>query len=232
MPGSRWHERRPECGCPRGPGRLGRGGRRQHRFHRLSNRSFLAHHLESGEQWGSEIRTESANGPSPGRPRDGPPLRAKQESRPTDLVHRFKRKGVPAEIAFVLRDKDGAPIPNRTYRLRVGSRLYQGSTNPQGGLRHYVLPVATRAILELESDDPSSQSPQRWTIAIGRLAPKTSRLGIQQRLINLGYLKESEAEIGSPDVQAAILRFLSSQGLDTDSDEDTLADALDRVHGQ
>ena len=161
-----------------------------------------------------------------------PDLRAKQESRKTDLVHRFVRKGVPAEMAFVVRDHSGAALAGRPYRLRVGSRLYQGQTDQDGGLRHAVIPIASQARLEIESGR-ADKPPLSWTISIGRLHPPETILGLQQRLANLGYFTARQDGAISDRLKDAIRLFQASQGMPLDGAmTEDLVKAVDRIHGQ
>ena len=67
-----------------------------------------------------------------------PALREKTETRETDLVHTFKRKGVPIRIIYAVRDAEGNPFAAKEYVLKVGKRRYEGETDSDGKVDCYI----------------------------------------------------------------------------------------------
>lgn len=161
-----------------------------------------------------------------------PDIRTKTESRPVDEIHRFKRKGVPAEIRFQVLDKDGEAIAERPYVLRVGKRRYEGETDTEGKLFHYVSPAARVAELFVKTDPTDDTVTKSWTLKIGYLWPVETIQGMQSRLNNLGYRCGAvDGDIG-PRASAALRRFLADNGLQEDSDYDAaVQDVLRTLHG-
>lgn len=161
-----------------------------------------------------------------------PDLRPKAETRQTDLIHSFKRKGVPAVIRFQVLDVDGAPQPDRPYTLEVGRRRYEGTTDGDGKLEHYVSPGARQAVLTVRTDPADESVTRRWTLQIGRLQPVGTIEGLQSRLNNLGYgCGPADGELG-PKTEAALNRFLTDEDLPAENGYDSAAqDALRARHG-
>lgn len=160
-----------------------------------------------------------------------PEPREKKESRETDLIHTFKRRGVPFLIRLFVLDEYGEAIANRPYKLNVGTRRYDGETGADGLIRHWVSPSAKTAKLQVMDEDDPALVDREWDIEVGRLEPENSLRGIQSRLTNLGYdCGEIDGELG-PRTISALSDFQAQMGLEVtgDADQDTI-DALDDAH--
>lgn len=161
-----------------------------------------------------------------------PALREKQEKRATDLVHRFKRKGVPARIIFAAAHQDGTVYADCAYRLKIGKRTYEGRTDAEGRVEVFVAPSARVGLLKLDVDIPGYESKPEWRLRIGTLYPLETIKGIQQRLNNLGYdCGEEDGDFGDR-TKRALRAFQAAMGLDrTDAPDEPTRDALDTAHG-
>lgn len=161
-----------------------------------------------------------------------PPLRAKAEHGATDLVHRFTRKGVPAEIRFQVLDAEGKPQAGRNYVLRIGKRRYEGRTDSDGKLHHFVAPDGTDALLSVQMDPNDRTIVKTWQLNVSRLQPVNTVQGMQSRLNNLGYsCGQADGKMGLR-TQAALIRFLEDESLPPANGYDGAAqDALRLRHG-
>ena len=124
----------------------------------------------------------------------------------TGKRHRFVRRGVPARFRLQILNAD-KPRPNLAYRLTIdGSLVLTGVTTGEGVLDVPIPPDARRGVLYLEEDDAEH------ALTFGGLDPASEDAGVNQRLKNLGYLRN-----GAPsddDVAAAISMFQRKAGLD------------------
>lgn len=142
-----------------------------------------------------------------------PPLTLKAEARATDLVHRFKRKGVPLKIAFVVQDQQGRLASDAPYELTVGSRTYRGRTDAEGALQVAVAPAARQGRLTVTVGDADDPETLAFTLALGALQPIETPGGINARLINLGYLTDPIEDTLSDRSEAALRAFQRDQDL-------------------
>ncbi len=148
-----------------------------------------------------------------------PALREKQESRETDLIHRFKRRGVPFEIVYVIR-VGGKVLPDAAYEIKVGARQYEGRTDSDGKLSCLIQPSARTGTLTFHPDEDGLPRSVTVDIKIGPTPPISSIIGRQTRLALLGYA------VGTPDGRPsdmfdnAISTFRESASLDPDGGDD------------
>jgi N-acetylmuramoyl-L-alanine amidase len=141
----------------------------------------------------------------------------------TGKRHVFRRIGVPALFSLRLID-DGRAFANEAYELEIGERRFQGTTNDDGVLRHWVDPGARTAVLLVRGI-------VRIEIAIGAMEPEDSLAGVQKRLSNLGFACGDPDGILDDETRAAIAVFQQSRGLEPSgvADETTRA-ALRAAH--
>ncbi len=116
-----------------------------------------------------------------------PNKRQKTHGCATGSVHRFRRHGVPVKIGFRVAARSGQVFANKKYVLEVGDRRYEGTTDGEGSLEHWVAPVAHVGVLTVWLDEPSFPATAKWTLAVGQLPPLDTVAGVQARLANLGY---------------------------------------------
>lgn len=162
---------------------------------------------------------------SPGDDLYLPDLVEKTETRATDLVHRFKRIGVPAKTRLQILVGDD-PRANEAYVFRVGKRIRrEGTTDGEGVLEEFVPPNATRATVFFPADG------SEYAVSFGTLDPIETVRGVQKRLNNLGYDSgAADGEIGEK-TRAALAAFQRDLGLETTGAlTDETRDALAAVH--
>lgn len=168
-------------------------------------------------------------------PGDGvhiPPPRAKTQTRACDLVHRFKRKGVPVRIGFEVRRPDGGAFADKPFTLRVGKRRYSGNTDADGRIEVHVAPAAKTGLLTVEIDEKGFPKTMEWEIEVGRMPPLETVAGVKARLANLGHDCDPTASTFTESDRDAIRRYQRSCGLAASGtiDRDTL-DALESGYG-
>ncbi|MDF1747897.1 MAG: peptidoglycan-binding domain-containing protein [Alphaproteobacteria bacterium] len=161
-----------------------------------------------------------------------PDLTAKSETRQTDLIYTFKRKGVPIQINFTVETQSGKPFPDKAYILKIGRRRYSGRTDSEGKLSQWVAPAAKSGTLTVELDTPGYPPLLEKTLNVGYLQPISSDAGIRARLKNLGYLTGMTNDQDTLGLQSAIKRFQVAKQLDiTGVADDAFRDALLKEHG-
>lgn len=141
----------------------------------------------------------------------------------TGKRHRYKRKGVPMPFIVQVLDAWGNPRKERKYKLAIDDGLYEGTTDVNGVLRHYLPNAAKGGKLYIDE--------LVFDIGIGHLEPKTKLLGVQQRLTNLGYpCLGDDGEMGQATV-IALSRFQRLAGLPVTGELDgATRDALNNHH--
>lgn len=163
-----------------------------------------------------------------------PALRPKTETRETDLIHQFKRKGVPLIIRFEAVDARREPYANCEYTLTAGRRRYQGVTDDKGRLEQYVSSSAKLAtlIVTLPAKDGKPARSRTWKLRIGGLRPANSVAGCQARLRNLGFsIDRIDGEFG-PQSEAAVLAFQRQFGLEMTGElDDATVTRIEEEHG-
>ncbi|MAO90314.1 MAG: hypothetical protein CMM78_09215 [Rhodospirillaceae bacterium] len=161
-----------------------------------------------------------------------PDKRPKSESRPTDLIHRFVRKGVPARIKLRALAPDGTPLTNCDYILRVGTRRYEGKSDADGIIDQSVAPSAQTGQLTVYPAQEDMPKELHWSLTIGSLQPVDTVLGIQARLQNLGYDPGAlDGQLG-PATRKAIGYFRLRNNLpDGTAADQQFVDALEKQHG-
>jgi len=156
-----------------------------------------------------------------------PDKRHKEEEKPTDRRHQFKRKGFPTTVHIRLLKND-EPQVNKPYQLVVDGRIHEGRTDGDGNLWIYLPANARKAALHVGD----GESRDEYELALRHLQPVTDILGAQQRLNNLGYPAGPENGDLSPMIMQALMRFQRDNGLDItgENDEETQERLLE-LHG-
>lgn len=154
-----------------------------------------------------------------------PQLREKWQAGATEMRHRFRRRGDPAMLRLTLRIDD-VPLANEAFTLDVDGRAATGSTDAEGKIAVPIAPGARSARLVVGAE--------RWVfnLQLGCIDPIESVVGVQQRLINLGF------DCGRTDGQwddrcrQAISDFQKASGLTQNGTPDDLTrDKLKQSHG-
>jgi hypothetical protein len=156
-----------------------------------------------------------------------PDLREKQESRPTDAKHVFRRKAVPEIMRVVLLDSNDQPRRNLPCVLTVADKTNRGTTDENGALLCSIPPDAQKATLLLGED-----ADEEITILLGHLDPVTEIVGVQARLQNLGFECGAIDGILGPRTLAALHLFQRKNDVPTtDEIDDVTRDMLVQRHG-
>jgi hypothetical protein len=156
-----------------------------------------------------------------------PDRREKQEFRPTDAKHVFRRKAVPEIIRVVLLDSDDQPRRNLPCVLTVAGKTVNGATDANGMLVCSIPPDALHARLLLGED-----ADEEITILLGHLDPVTEITGAQARLQNLGFDCGTIDGMLGPRTLAAMHRFQSENDLPlTDEFNGATREMLVQRHG-
>jgi hypothetical protein len=111
-----------------------------------------------------------------------PPLREKWEPRPTEMRHRFRRRGWP-EVLRIRVLNDGEPRGNQPYTIDIDGKRFSGTTDANGKLSCPIVPNARRATLRIGVEPNVSE----YTFALGAIDPIDEISGVQGRLNNLGF---------------------------------------------
>jgi hypothetical protein len=154
-----------------------------------------------------------------------PEKRLGEESGATEQKHRFKLKGVPAQLRLKF-FKDGKPRKNEPYTLWIDGIPERGTTDGDGMVIHPLMPSAIEARLRLGDDS------QDYIIKLGHLDPVESPNGLRARLRNLGYYSGDEEGPIGPQTKAALRSFQVEHDLPAtgESKQQTL-DQIATAHG-
>jgi Putative peptidoglycan binding domain len=144
-----------------------------------------------------------------------PPLREKWEPRPTEMRHRFRRRGWP-EIFRVRVLRDDEPRGNQPYRLTVDGRETTGTTDANGNVAAPIAPDARRAVL-LVGTEPDVD---RYEFTLGAIDPIEALSGVQGRLKNLGFDCGPIDGVWGPRSEAALRQYQMKRGLETTGQPD------------
>jgi hypothetical protein len=161
-----------------------------------------------------------------------PPIRPKEQICATGKRHVFRRRGVPAELRFVVRKPDGTAFAGKAYTITVGSRTYDGTTDGEGKIHAWVEPLAQNGTLVVTLDDPDYAAELRRTVSIGTLWPIETVRGVQQRLNALRFHCGEAAGVMNGATSHAVGNFQKAQGVEQSAavDQATI-DALRKVYG-
>jgi Putative peptidoglycan binding domain len=109
-----------------------------------------------------------------------------------------------------LLDRDGNPRTNLPYRLQVDEAVYEGKTDGNGSIRHYISPDAKNGELKLKGKDGE----ETYRLELGWLPPIDQIAGVQARLHNLGLLGPEFSGELDVETRRALLRFQDRNGLE------------------
>lgn len=132
-----------------------------------------------------------------------PEREAKAVTAATGKRHVFRRRGIPAVLRLQLRHF-GEPRARQPYRLTIGDRVCEGTTDGDGFLQEFVDPDATLVQLVVGPDDFTA------TLRIGHMDPITVPSGIRKRLRNLGFSSEAGDDAS---LARAVAAFQQANGL-------------------
>ena len=160
----------------------------------------------------------------PGDELNIPDKQIAEYSRPTDALHKFRRKGVPSICRLQIFDGE-QPRANQDYALVIDGIRFSGVTDGEGKLEQEIPPAAQKGTLTIGPDQMT------YDLQFGHLDPVGETSGVQGRLINLGYdCGEVTGEMNEP-TQMALRAFQHRFQLDEtgEIDDDTLR-KLEEIH--
>jgi hypothetical protein len=111
-----------------------------------------------------------------------PERQTKQHEAATAAKHSYRRTGTPNEF-WVRLLLNGRPIAGRPYTLHAGSRTIDGVTDADGWVVQIVPPDLAQVVLLVDG-----QRKDPYVFELGALDPLGERVGVQERLFNLGLL--------------------------------------------
>ncbi|MHC4248400.1 MAG: LysM peptidoglycan-binding domain-containing protein [Planctomycetota bacterium] len=154
----------------------------------------------------------------------------KEESCASEERHRFRRKGVPAELQLKLEDW-GEPRAGVEYTLDVDGQLFQGKTDKDGSLKHWIPTEATEATLTVHATEERPED-EEYSLELGQLTPASDREGVASRLVNLAYLNEDDAD-SEDALTTAVKAFQEAHDLKATGQVDSgTEDEIRNAHGR
>ena len=111
-----------------------------------------------------------------------PDKRLKEIGKPTNQVHKFRVKNVPAKLDLVLKYY-GEPIKNEPYKLDIDGLKSTGKTTSEGKISISIPPTARRGKLIVGEGEKQIE----YDLDLGRLDPIDEVKGFKKRLRNLGF---------------------------------------------
>jgi N-acetylmuramoyl-L-alanine amidase len=187
-----------------------------------------------------------------------PALTVQEYQCQTDMVHRFRRRGVPSVLRIrlmqdVVPDEDeiawlsarvdetqlaqGKPFAAQvaqvwsevTYRANIDGAIYTGKTAADGIVSLTILPNAQSGWLEI---DPGGPKERRVDLKLGVIEPISTIAGVKKRLTNLGISCVESSETRGTVFKAALASFQLMADLEPSGElDDTTRDKLVEWHG-
>jgi hypothetical protein len=157
-----------------------------------------------------------------------PPLREEEASCASGARHKFRFKGAPAKIEFVIK-KDNEPVKNMPYTAIIDGQSSTGNTDGNGKVTLKIMPEACSG--ELRVGNPPKETV--YPVRLGALDPVEELSGVRHRLTNLGYFtgEDAEGEMGEGTV-LALKRFQRDNGMaPTGKLDDATREKLKQIHG-
>ncbi len=149
----------------------------------------------------------------------------KRQEAAVTRVHQFVLDEPKVKLRIALKDWDGEPLKSMECVLKVGSQIYNLTTNAEGVIEEEIPVTATEGTLTIK------EMGEEIKLQIGHLDPSSEETGWKARLRNLGYL----AEPGEPDAQTlrwALEEFQCNNGLKVDGTcNDQTRAKLENTHG-
>jgi N-acetylmuramoyl-L-alanine amidase len=155
-----------------------------------------------------------------------PDLREKVESCAAESKHRFRKKGIPAMLRLRLLFGN-QPRKDLKFTLAINEVETKGVTDAQGRIEVPLPPMAREGTLILHA----KSGDERFVLDMGAVEPVDCVVGVQQRLLNLGFEVEITGEADAK-TSLAVASFQGQQGLEPSGRINArLIESLERVHG-
>jgi N-acetylmuramoyl-L-alanine amidase len=155
-----------------------------------------------------------------------PDLRSRTEDAAVDKCNVFVRKGTPAILRLQILDYEGKPRANVLCNISIDGDLSEQTTDGLGQLQIKIRPNAVEAVVLYDDSDGYSV---RRTLQLGGVDPRSEKLGVRQRLANLGYCDLESDVTESGDTEASDTNDDSDDSdaeVDESSDSDAQTDDL------
>ncbi|MFO0554318.1 MAG: peptidoglycan-binding domain-containing protein [Polyangiaceae bacterium] len=135
-------------------------------------------------------------------------------------TRRFKANIPRVPLRVALKDPSGAAISGKSYKLKVGTMTFEGTTPGDGVVEHSVPALARLALLEVVMGDPNEfGGTVVLPIQIGHLDPVDLVSGAQSRLVSLGYACPVSGELDE-DTRSALAQFQTNAGVEVTGELD------------
>jgi N-acetylmuramoyl-L-alanine amidase len=157
-----------------------------------------------------------------------PEVTPRVETRPTNQTHRFQIMTELAKVRLRLMYAS-EPRAGEIWEFLVGGRsVHYGTIDDQGFLEFTIPPNAEGGILRVGD----AEEAEEYQIQLGHLDPIDTIEGIQERLLNLGFIVGAIDGVIGDVTTAAISLFQWQQKLDVDGIAGPITKArLVKVHG-
>jgi N-acetylmuramoyl-L-alanine amidase len=137
-----------------------------------------------------------------------PEKRMKELNEPTNQVHKYRVKNVPAKLKVRFLDDGDKPRANIKYSLMIDGKEFSGVTDGDGAINVSIPPDARKGTLVFED------KAEEYEFALGHLDPVEEISGVQARLAGLGhYTGEATGSIDEK-TKEAIKEFQESIGVE------------------
>jgi hypothetical protein len=131
-----------------------------------------------------------------------PAIRLREESRPTDQLHKFQVVGQSCRLRLRFLDDKKQPRTGVAYVLTIDGKTTRGTLDGAGSLNVPIPADASQGSILLQT----GPDPEIYPLNLGHLDPDSSPTGIRGRLNNMGFSCASDGNWDA-DLQAAIKRF-------------------------
>lgn len=144
-----------------------------------------------------------------------PDKQIKELQEPTNEVHKYRVKGVPAKLSlrFLI---GGEPRRSEPYTLDIDGVRTDGQTDSDGNIRISIPPNAKKGTLLLGAGEKQT----RYDLHLGQLDPVDEISGAQKRLNNLGFKCGRADGSLNPETKQALRAFQAFAGLPVTGDLD------------
>lgn len=155
-----------------------------------------------------------------------PEKRLKEVSEPTNQVHKFRVKNVPAKFNIRLLDDDDSPRANLNYVLEIDGKKFTGTTDGNGAISISIPPAAKTGKLVLTDQD------EEYDLFLGQLDPINKNSGVQARLKGLGYYNGETSQSVNPETEQAVKDFQVAYNIEpTGQIDDAFRSKLESIYG-
>lgn len=137
-----------------------------------------------------------------------PDLRLKEVTEPTNMVHKFYRKGVPEKLRLQFK-LNNIPRANEPYTLEIDRKtvITGKKTDGEGRIECSIPPNAREILVTFD------EGREIYNVYAGFLNPVEDISGVQARLSNLGYYDGPIDNRQSEELAAAIRSFQEENNL-------------------